>query len=144
MPKGVIRICKAKKDRQYNGRETAWRYQRGNHNLVLQILITPLLSSSCFSSIVLSVLLRFTDSDYPFGIFKLFFWKLIKQNNRCTIFRQDKLLWLTVISNNTEKTMTTAPIFCCFKPQKIEFIFLDIDQNDKQRSTKHTHKLKIE
>jgi hypothetical protein len=65
--------------------------------------------------------------------------------------------------------MTTAPIFCCFRPQKIEFIFLDIDlflissvskqhthegqtiqwpkekvQNDKQRSTKHTHKLKIE
>jgi len=27
----------------------------------------------CFLAIVLSVLLRYTDSDYPFGIFKLFF-----------------------------------------------------------------------
>jgi hypothetical protein len=25
-------------------------------------------------AIVLSVLLRYTDSDYPFGIFKPFFW----------------------------------------------------------------------
>jgi hypothetical protein len=57
--------------------------------LDLWILITPLVSSDhcvvCPSSIygfwlplwyllaiVLSVLLRFTDSDYPFGIFKLF------------------------------------------------------------------------
>jgi hypothetical protein len=28
--------------------------------------------------IVLSVLLRFTDSDYPFDIFKLFFWQYIR------------------------------------------------------------------
>ena len=84
--------------------------------------------------------LRYTDSDYPFGIFKLFFWKLIKQNNRCTIFQQDKLLWLTVISNNTEKTMTTAPIFCCFRPQKIELIFLDIDLFlISSVSKQHTH-----
>jgi hypothetical protein len=34
------------------------------------LLITPLVSSSL--TIVLSVLLRFTASDYPFGVFKLF------------------------------------------------------------------------
>jgi hypothetical protein len=38
--------------------------------------------SLCFfvlflSAIVLSVLLRYTDSDYPFGIFKLFFNVLV-------------------------------------------------------------------
>jgi hypothetical protein len=45
----------------------------------IRILITPLVSSnsSCpfvlfLSGIKLSVLLRYTDSDYPFGIFKLF------------------------------------------------------------------------
>ena len=45
----------------------------------IRILITPLVSSnsSCpfvlfLLAIVLSVLLRYTDSDYPFGIFKLF------------------------------------------------------------------------
>ena len=33
------------------------------------------LFSSCpYLTVVLSVLLRFTDSDYPFGIFKLFSW----------------------------------------------------------------------
>jgi hypothetical protein len=34
-----------------------------------------------FLAIVLSVLLRYTDSDYPFGIFKLFLY-LININNR--------------------------------------------------------------
>jgi len=35
-------------------------------------------------AIVLSVLLRFTDSDYPFGIFKLFFLQYISaQDFRC-------------------------------------------------------------
>ena len=45
----------------------------------IRILITPLVSSnsSCpfvlfLLAIVLSVFLRYTDSDYPFGIFKLF------------------------------------------------------------------------
>ena len=45
----------------------------------IRILITPLVSSnsSCpfvlfLLAIVLSVLLRYTDSDYPFGIIKLF------------------------------------------------------------------------
>ena len=47
----------------------------------LWIVITPLVSSnsSCpfvifLLAIELSVLLRYTDSDYPFGIFKLFFY----------------------------------------------------------------------
>ena len=36
--------------------------------------------------------------------------------------------------------MTTAPIFCCFKPQKIEFIFLDIDLFlISSVSKQHTH-----
>jgi hypothetical protein len=47
------------------------------------ILITPLVSSnsSCpfvlfLLAIALSVLLRYMDSDYPFGIFKLFFCRV--------------------------------------------------------------------
>ena len=49
----------------------------------IRILITPLVSSnsSCpfvlfLLAIVLSVLLRYTDSDYHFGIFKLFLFML--------------------------------------------------------------------
>ena len=33
-----------------------------------------------FWAIVLSVLLRYTDSDYPFGIFKLFFLHKLSSN----------------------------------------------------------------
>jgi hypothetical protein len=41
--------------------------------VVCVCFVDPCLSFCPFSlSIVLSVLLRFTDSDYPFGIFKLF------------------------------------------------------------------------
>ena len=39
------------------------------HRLCLIILFSP----PSFLEIILSVLLRHTDSDYPFGIFKLFF-----------------------------------------------------------------------
>jgi hypothetical protein len=39
-----------------------------------------------YFSIVLSVLLRFTDSDYPFGIFKLFLPTILWQFERCCIF----------------------------------------------------------
>ena len=40
---------------------------------VLQIVICPFVFCNFFFAIVLSVLLRYADSDYPFGIFKLFF-----------------------------------------------------------------------
>jgi hypothetical protein len=75
----------------------AWRHQRGRQ----KILAAPLVCSNssfdhcvvCSSSIygfllplwclqtllltiVLSVHLRYTDSDYPFRVFKLFFWPL--------------------------------------------------------------------
>ena len=36
--------------------------------------------SFCAFPFVLSVLLRYTDSDYPFGIFKLFFRTIEMQN----------------------------------------------------------------
>jgi hypothetical protein len=49
--------CKSVKDRQYNGTE--------KKELVLFLL-----------AIVLSVLLRYMDSDYPFGIFKFFFCRV--------------------------------------------------------------------
>ena len=42
---------------------------------VLQIVVCPFLLF--LFAIVLSVLLRYTDSDYPFGIFKLFLWKIL-------------------------------------------------------------------
>ena len=41
---------------------------------VLQIVVCPFVHFLLV--IVLSVILRFTDSDYPFGIFKLFFYHL--------------------------------------------------------------------
>jgi hypothetical protein len=66
----------------------------------MQILITPLVSSnsSCtfvlfLLAIVLSVLLRYTDSDYPFGIFKLFplqcfyfYYVVLKLGDICIVF----------------------------------------------------------
>jgi len=42
---------------------------------VLQIVVCPFVLF--LLAIVLSVLLRYTDSDYPFGIFKLFLANLI-------------------------------------------------------------------
>ena len=45
---------------------------------VLQIVVCPF--SPFLLTTVLSVLLRFTDSNYPFGIFKLFQKLLIKKN----------------------------------------------------------------
>jgi len=54
---------------------------------VLWLLITPLVSSkhvllSFFLLVILfSVLLRLTDSDYPFGIFKLFSFDSVLKNN---------------------------------------------------------------
>ena len=45
---------------------------RGTRSLVLCVCLVDRYFSFCtFLAIVLSVLLRFTDSDYPFGIFKL-------------------------------------------------------------------------
>ena len=46
---------------------------RGTRSLVLCVCFVDRYLSFCtfFLAIVLSVLLRFTDSDYPFGIFKL-------------------------------------------------------------------------
>jgi hypothetical protein len=42
---------------------------------VLQIVVCPFVLF--LLAIVLSVLLRYTDSDYPFGIFKLFLHKIL-------------------------------------------------------------------
>jgi hypothetical protein len=53
--KGVIRICILKKNRQHNGQ----KIPKGWFWLPLWYLL----------AIVLSVLLQYTDSDYPFGIF---------------------------------------------------------------------------
>ena len=44
-------------------------------------------------AILLSVLLRFTDSDYPFGIFKLF----LERRTCCTLY---KLTFISVPSND--------------------------------------------
>jgi hypothetical protein len=44
---------------------------------------------------VLSVLLRFTASDYPFGIYKLFFWPLC-----CLSFFDSRLLITPLVSTN--------------------------------------------
>ena len=46
-------------------------------------------------AIVLSVLLRFTDSDYPFGIFKLFLWHGYQRNTEISK-RENKRYFTTL------------------------------------------------
>jgi hypothetical protein len=58
----------------------------------------------CLLAIVLSVLLRFTDSDYPFGIFKLFWlnFNLLPKpsnlNNFCIIISKAKTFNFSSVS----------------------------------------------
>ena len=49
-----------------------------------------------FLAIVLSVRLRYTDSDYPFGVFKLFFWPLC-----CRFVFDIKILTIPLVSSNS-------------------------------------------
>ena len=44
-------------------------------------------------AIVLSVLLRFTISDYPFGIFKLFFYRNVTDNQEAWKFKGNLVTW---------------------------------------------------
>jgi hypothetical protein len=48
---------------------------RVTRSLVWYVCFVDRCLSFCTFSFVLSVLLRYTDSDCPFGIFKLFLWK---------------------------------------------------------------------
>ena len=71
----VIRICKSKKDRQHNGQKKRFKVQ--TKRLLLDFnfyMFCRSLFVLFLLVIVLSVLLRFTDSYYPFGIFKLFLY----------------------------------------------------------------------
>jgi hypothetical protein len=68
--------------------------------------------------IVLSVLLRYTDCDCPFGIFKLVFPLIIKKYE----------LKVGILLNIEEEQTTQCP------KEKV--------QRDKQQSTKHTYKAK--
>jgi hypothetical protein len=115
----VIWSCKSKKDRQHNGQNKAchidikvWKYQMGNRHVLfwplcflsffdLQLQITHLVSSNssinvaCFIlAIVLSVLLWFTASDYPFGIFQLFY-TMAKIKHATLIEEFDDTKWVT-------------------------------------------------
>ena len=49
---------------------------RATRSLVLYVCFIDLCSSFCNFSFGHCVVLRYTESDYPFGIFKLFLWKL--------------------------------------------------------------------
>ena len=53
---------------------------RATRSLILCVCFVDRCLSFCtwfFLAIVLSVLFRYIDSDYPFGIFKLFLWPLL-------------------------------------------------------------------
>jgi hypothetical protein len=73
--KGAIRIRISKKNRQHNDQKKKGQKdmkslkipKRQSESTLLVVLLSFFLSV-----IVLSVLLRYTDSDCPFGIFKLF------------------------------------------------------------------------
>jgi hypothetical protein len=109
---------------------------------VLLIVVCPFVLF--LLAIVLSVLLRDTDSDYSFGIFKLFLYQARKFNchvyvlgvSFVPIFLQFfnwilELLQQCGIHENPylEEEQTTQ-----WPKEKV--------QKDKQRSTKHTHKTK--
>jgi len=58
-------------------------------------------------AIVLSVLLRYTDSDYPFGIFKLFL--LYVGYNRCGIGKHNAktmCIWFMYYSHSNDLILT--------------------------------------
>jgi hypothetical protein len=77
--KGAARSHIPKMNRQHNGQRTSLKTPKGQ----------PL-------TIVLSVRLRYIDSDYPFGVFKLFFWPL------CCLFVFDKRILTTpLVSSNS-------------------------------------------
>ena len=68
---------------------------RGTRSLVLFVcFVDPCLSFCPFSLIiVLSAILRYADSDYPFGIFKLFLIPNNKAPEFTRIFSGDQFLW---------------------------------------------------
>ena len=81
---------------------------------------------------MLSVLLRFTDSDFPFSIFKLFIYQLC--GHIVTLFKTKRVrrVWRYQRVNQNlyiEEEQTTQ-----WPKEKV--------QKGKQRSTKHTHKTK--
>ena len=89
-------------------------------------------------AIVLSFLLRYTDSDYPFGIFKLFIINVrlcicYKTTNRLIVMyyhlnKRYRILKCQYKMVNPEKRATQWP------KEKV--------QKDKQRFTKHIYKTK--
>jgi len=92
---------------------------RVTRSLVLCVCFVDRCLSFClfvflFLAIVLSVLLRYTDSDYPFGIFKLFFKDLISNYSYCIqmyyLFCNIRFLIATVITieNTCTKYLATV------------------------------------
>ena len=73
-------------------------------SLVLQVIVCPFVRF--LLAIVLSVLLRYTDSDYPFGIFKLFLHMKIHRNQiiNISLFSQLMIGWWFVPSFRTIST----------------------------------------
>jgi hypothetical protein len=71
-----------------------WRHQRGSQNPYIWLPLWCLQTLPL--TIVLSVRLRYKDSDYPFGVFKLVFWPL------CCLFVFDiKILTTPLVSSNS-------------------------------------------
>ena len=69
---------------------------------VLQIVVCPFVLF--LSAIVLSVLLRYTDSDYPFGIFKLFLYYICHNHNLVLSSFMNQYL----VCNNSNTTGATC------------------------------------
>ena len=69
--------------------------------LVLCVCVVDLCMSFCTFSIVLSVLLQFTDSDYPFGIFKLFLQYAGNQSTGFFSYQRNESQTLPLVSSNS-------------------------------------------
>jgi hypothetical protein len=78
---------------------------------------------------MLSVRLRFTDSDYPFGIFKLFLYLCISMDAYLSYHQGDSLYVLAIgfHGNNLQLLASKNGMLSCVIPSSIERVIFNYD-----------------